>query len=130
MIFTAKAFIVPALVGVIDVGATLILGPASQSRRLAGITPGYSAVLLDNNQVYYGRVANLDSDFPVLTNVFYVQTAVNQETKQTSNILLKRGKEWHAPDRMLLNSKHIIMIEPVTPGSTVAKLIDQAGNSK
>ena len=130
MAFNAKGFIIPVLVAVIAIGATLMLGPASQNRRLAGATPGYSAVLLDNNQVYYGKVANLDSDFPVLTNVFYVQTAVNQETKQTSNILLKRGKEWHAPDRMLLNAKHIIMIEPVTPGSTVAKLIDQAVSAK
>jgi hypothetical protein len=36
----------------------------------------------------------------------------------------------HAPDKMLLNANHIIMVEPVTPGSTVAKLIDQAAKQK
>jgi hypothetical protein len=88
--------------------------------------PGYQAVLLDTNQVYYGHVTGLDKDYPVLTDVFYVQTAIDPQTRQASNILLKRGKEWHAPDRMLLSARHIVMIEPVTPGSTVANLIRQA----
>jgi hypothetical protein len=98
----------------------------SRDRQLASKTQGYQAVLLDNNQVYFGKVADLGSDYPVLTDVFYIQTTVNQETKQQNNILLKRGKEWHAPDKMVLNARHIIMIEPVTAGSTVAKLIAQA----
>jgi hypothetical protein len=77
--------------------------------------------------IIIGKVADLGTDYPVLTNVFYIQTTVNQETKQQSNTLVKRGKEWHAPDKMVLNARHIIMIEPVTEGSTVAKLIAQAG---
>jgi hypothetical protein len=96
------------------------------NRALAAKTKGYQAVLLDNNQVYFGKLTELGTDYPVLTDVFYIQTAVNQETKQQSNILLKRGKEWHAPDKMVLNARHIVMIEPVTDGSTVAKLIAEA----
>jgi hypothetical protein len=98
----------------------------SRGRELASRTKGYQAVLLDNNQVFFGKMADLDSDYPVLTDVFYIQSTVNQETKQQNNVLLKRGKEWHAPDKMVLNARHIIMIEPVTDGSTVAKLISQA----
>jgi len=98
----------------------------SPARELGSRTKGYQAVLLDNNQVYFGKMADLDSAYPVLTDVFYIQTTINQETKQQNNILLKRGKEWHAPDKMVLNARHIIMIEPVTDGSTVAKLISQA----
>ena len=98
----------------------------SPQRAVAGKTKGYSAVLLDNNSVYFGKVADLGTDYPVLTDVFYIQSAVDQETKKQSNILVKRGKEWHAPDKMVLNARHIIMIEPVTDGSTVAKLIAQA----
>ena len=86
----------------------------------------YSAVLLDNNSVYFGKVSDLGTDFPVLTDVFYIESTVNQETKKQSNILVKRGKEWHAPDKMILNARHIIMIEPVTNGSQVAQLIDKA----
>ena len=36
--------------------------------------------------------------FPVLHNVFYVQAAANANTKQTTSVLIRRGKEWHAPD--------------------------------
>jgi hypothetical protein len=98
----------------------------SPERAVAAKTKGYSAVLLDNNSVYFGKVADLGTPYPVLTDVFYIQTSVNPETKQQSNMLVKRGKEWHAPDKMVLNASHIIMIEPVTEGSTVAKLISQA----
>jgi hypothetical protein len=98
----------------------------SPNRALRAKARGYNAVLLDNNSVYFGKVADLGADYPVLTDVFYIQSTVNQETKQQSNILVKRGKEWHAPDKMILNARHIIMIEPVTEGSTVAKLIDRA----
>jgi len=98
----------------------------SPERTVAAKAKGYQAVLLDNNQVYFGKVADLNTDYPVLTDVFYIQTTVNQETKQQSNILVKRGKEWHAPNKMVLNARHIIMIEPVTDGSTVAQLIAKA----
>lgn len=98
----------------------------SPERALLAKARGYNAVLLDNNSVYFGKVADLGTDYPVLTDVFYIQSAVDQETKKQSNILVKRGKEWHAPDKMVLNARHIIMIEPVTDGSTVAKLIAPA----
>ncbi len=35
-------------------------------------------------------------------------------------------KEWHGPDRMILNATHILFIEPVSPDSQVAKLIEDA----
>lgn len=89
---------------------------------------GYQAVLLDNNQVYFGKVSGLGTEYPVLTDVFYIQGRLNEETKQTSNVLLKRGKEWHAPKKMRLNNSHIVMVEPVSKGSAVAKLIEQAKN--
>ena len=98
----------------------------SPQRTTAAKAKGFQAILLDNNQVYFGKVADLNTDYPVLTSVFYIQSTVNQETHQQSNILVKRGKEWHAPDKMVLNARHIIMIEPVTDGSTVAKLIAEA----
>jgi hypothetical protein len=98
----------------------------SPERALAARSRGYQAILLDNNAFYFGKVADLGSDYPVVTDVYYVQTVVNQETRQQSNILVKRGKEWHAPNRMVLNARHIVMIEPVSDGSEVAKLIARA----
>ena len=87
---------------------------------------GYQAVLLDNNQVYFGKISGLGTPYPVMTDVFYIQARTNPETRQTANVLLKRGKEWHAPKMMRLNNSHIIMVEPVSKGSDVAKLIAQA----
>jgi hypothetical protein len=83
----------------------------------------YQAVLLSGGMVYYGRLEGFGTPYPVLRDVFYVQSHANPETKQVSNILVQRGKEWHAPDRMYLNPGHIVLVEPVSPDSQVAKLI-------
>ena len=85
----------------------------------------YHAVLLDNNSVYFGRVENFGGEHLVLRDVYYVQTQVNPETKQSSNILIRRGGEWHRPDRMIIDSRHVVFLEPVTQGSQVAKLIEE-----
>ena len=90
----------------------------------------YSAVLLDNNQVYFGKLDKAGSRFPVLTDVYYIQSQANQETKAVTNILVRRGSEWHGPDRMILNARHILLIEPVGPKSKVAQLIEEDKNKK
>lgn len=86
----------------------------------------YQAVFLDNGQVYFGKLENPESTYPLLRNVFYVQSQVNQETKQTVSLLVKRGKEWHEPDVMYLNQRHVVMVEPVTLNSRLGQLIKEA----
>jgi hypothetical protein len=86
----------------------------------------YYAVLLNNGTVYFGKLEGLGSRFPVLRDVFYIQSSVNQQTKAVSNNLIKRGKELHAPDMMMINASAIVFIEPVGPQSRVAQLIDEA----
>lgn len=83
----------------------------------------YQAVLLDSGQVYYGKVEGLGTRFPVMTDVFYVEHPVDPQTKEVKNILVRRGKEWHAPDHMVINARHIVLVEPVSPNSPVAQLI-------
>jgi hypothetical protein len=82
----------------------------------------YQAVLLSNGQVYFGRLEGYGTEKPVLREVYYVQSGLNDQ-KQPTNILLKRGKEWHGPDRMYLNPRQIIMVEPVGSASRVYELI-------
>jgi hypothetical protein len=94
----------------------------------AAMTTPYQAVLLSNGSAYFGRLEGLGTPYPVLREVFYVQSVQNPETKQVSNILVKRGKEWHAPDRMILNANMIVLVEPVNPNSRVAQLIAEAKN--
>jgi hypothetical protein len=83
----------------------------------------YQAVLLTGGQVYFGRLEGFGTSYPVLREVYYVQSQANPETKNVTNILIQRGKEWHGPDRMYLNPGHIILVEPIRPDSQVAKLI-------
>ena len=90
----------------------------------------YSAVLLDNNSVYYGKLEHENSEFLELTDVYYVQQSVNQETKEVKNILVRRGNEWHGPDRMFLNARHVVLVEPVGTSSKVAQLIQEDKNKK
>lgn len=45
---------------------------------------------------------------------------------EVTNMLVRRGKEWHPPDRMIINAPQIVLIEPVTSGSRVAQLIAEA----
>jgi hypothetical protein len=88
---------------------------------------GYQAVFLDSGAVFFGQLQGLGTEYPALTHDFYVRSVTSAETKQSSNILIKRGKEWHGPDRTTLNAQHILFVEPVTAGSQVANLIEQAG---
>ena len=88
------------------------------------ISTPYSAVLLDTGQLYYGKLVNPGSNFPELTDVYYIQSAANQETKAVTSVLVRRGNEWHGPDRMFLNERHIVLVEPVGTNSKVAKLIE------
>lgn len=88
------------------------------------ITTPYAAVLLDNNQLYYGKLVNAGSSFPELTDVYYIQSGVNQETKAVSSVLVPRRNDVHGPDRMFLSQRHIVLIEPVGTNSKVAQLIE------
>jgi len=83
----------------------------------------YQAVLLAGGQVYFGHLEGFGTPFPILRDVFYVQSQQDPTTKNVTNILVQRGKEWHGPDRMYLNPGHIILVEPVGVDSQVAKLI-------
>ena len=78
-------------------------------------------------KAFFGRVQSLDSDYVVLQDVYYIQSRQNPETKQVSNVLVKRGQEWHSPDRMILNKRQVILLEPVSETSQVAKLIAEQG---
>ncbi|HMD84926.1 MAG TPA: hypothetical protein VKO18_09515 [Terriglobia bacterium] len=106
-----------------------VVWKVTSGRAVSFDTP-YQAVMLDNGQVYFGRMKGLSSAFPVLTEVYYVQEQLDPETKKVKNVLVRRGSEWHAPNRMVMNSRHIVLVEPVTPGSTLAKLIEELNRKK
>src|SRR5277367_42018 len=94
------------------------------------VSTEYSAVLLDTGQLYYGKLEKAGTRFPELTDVYYIQSSVNQETKAVSSVLVRRGNEWHGPDRMFLNERHIVLVEPVGANSKVSQLIEDDKKSK
>ena len=87
------------------------------------LSTSYHAVALTNGQVFFGRIEGIDTQYPVLRDVFYVQTRQNPETKQVANILIKRGGEAHSPDRMMINKQQLLLVEPVKDDSQIGQLI-------
>ena len=117
-----KTFVIGLALGVL-----ITLGVVYWSGRgKVKFTTPYQAVLLDDNQVFYGKLSRMEDAHPMLTDVYYVKSGVDPQTKETKSVLVRRGKELHGPDKMYLNARHIVLVEPVTPDSQVAKLIEQS----
>lgn len=119
-----------ALLGVWIAAVLTVLALAAVKGAFGGRYPRFDtpfeAVLLDNGQVYYGKLTGLGTPYPEMTDVYYVVNAVDPTTKQVKHVLVKRGKELHSPTETFLNTRHIIMIENVGTSSEIAKLIQQA----
>lgn len=107
--------------------AGFVLDGRSKNTAIIFPTP-YQAVLLSNGGVYYGKLQGYGTQRPVLTDVFYIVTRADPKTNAGSNLLVKRGKELHAPDHMYLNPNSIVFVETVGANSKVAQLISEANN--
>lgn len=121
-----KALLYSGLIALTGLSVTLTgCGDVGKGQKL-DLKTSYQAVLLDNGQAYFGKVEQ-GSDFLLLKDVFYIQSKVDESTKAVSSVLIKRGvQEWHAPDSMYINKKHIVIVEPVAEASKVAELIKGA----
>jgi len=112
--------------GALGPGSRASGGPAGRlQRRQRLVLPHGISGRLDNGQVFFGKLADAGSPFLTLREVYYVQTVVEKDQKK-ANVLIKRGSEWHNPDYMRINAKHVVVIEPVAPDSRVAQLIREA----
>lgn len=116
-------WVLAGLLAIVALGWHLVL--LARGRAIEFTTP-YQAVLLTNGSVYFGHLQGYGGYQPVLTDVFYIVTHADPATKQANNVLVKRGKELHEPDRMYLNPSQIMFVEPVGMNSKVAQLIAQA----
>ena len=115
--------IIWAVAGFVVIVAAIIFVRTTVSRSPVKFDTPYQAVLLTSGSAYFGKLEGFGTSRPVLNEVYYIVTQTNPETKQTSNILVKRGKEMHEPDRMYLNPAQIIAVEPVGPNSQIARQI-------
>ncbi|OGM96492.1 MAG: hypothetical protein A3B86_00335 [Candidatus Yanofskybacteria bacterium RIFCSPHIGHO2_02_FULL_38_22b] len=83
----------------------------------------YQALFLTNNQTYFGSLANINSDYLVLSDVYYVK--VNEETGEGR--LVKLGPlEPHKPNgSMIINKDQVLFWENLNFDSSVLKTIQQ-----
>jgi len=118
----ATAGVIVAVLGILAAAIFLVETYKDNSVKF---DTAYQAVLLTNGSVYFGKLEGYGTSSPVLRDVYYVQSGTSPETKQATNVLIKRGKELHAPDRMYLNPTQILLVEPVGAESKVAQSIAQ-----
>lgn len=123
---SAAVQIVWVVAGIVVIVAGVLFMVRASHRGPVTFTTPYQAVLLTNGSAYFGKLEGYGTPRPVLSEVYYIVTQSNPETKQSSNVLVKRGKELHEPDRMYLNPNQILCVEPVGTNSKVAQLIVQA----
>lgn len=122
---SAAIQIVWAITAIVVIAAAFMIVRDTRPGPAVVFTTPYQAVLLANGTAYFGKLEGYGTPRPVLNEVYYIVSQTNPETKQPSNILVKRGKELHEPDRMYLNPNQILCVEPVGEKSKVAQLIAQ-----
>ena len=118
---SVAAILITLMLAVVALLGTLVYQNLRQAK--APDLGDTQAVLLTTGQLFFGRLENPNSAHPVLRDVFYIQSVTDPATKQVNNVLVKRGKELHAPETMVLNASTIAYIESVGADSQVAKLI-------
>lgn len=82
----------------------------------------YQAVFLENNQIYFGKLKDIESQYPILEEVYYVRL---EGEDIASGRLIKLGEtEPHSPqNQMILNRDHILFWENLKPDSQIVQTI-------
>ncbi len=82
----------------------------------------YQAVFLENDQIYFGKLKNVESQYPILEDVYYVRL---EGENATSGRLVELGEtEPHGPQNsMTLNRDHILFWENLKADSQVVQTI-------
>jgi hypothetical protein len=114
----------PSIIALL-IALSLCLGCTQEDLKKGDFKTEYQGVLLMGGMGYFGKIEKIGTRYIEMTDVYYVHNQQNPETKEVQSILVKRGKEWHGPDRMYINTAHVLMIEPVTVDSKLEKLIKE-----
>lgn len=103
--------------------------PGAESQQIN--TKQYQAIFLNNGQVYFGKITDLNNKYLVLRNVFYIENSSSVSTTQTQNsnnyTLRKLGTtELHAPeDKMVINRDTVAFWENLKDSSQVVTKIGE-----
>lgn len=103
--------------------------PGAESKQIS--SKEYQAIFLGNGQVYFGKVKELNNNYMVLTNIFYIENNASSPTSasaQNTNYTLRKlgTTELHAPqDKMIINRDSITFWENLKDSSQVVTKINE-----
>jgi len=97
---------------------------------LSSSSSGYQAVFLSNNQVYFGKLSEINSVYPKLTDIFYLRVTQRLQPSDLDNLpqqdinLVKLGSELHGPeDVMRISRDQILFFEDLRADSQIVTAI-------
>jgi hypothetical protein len=136
---SSKVLVVSLIVVAIIITVVLglsALGSLSSSSLVK--TEQYQAIFLDNGQVYFGRLDDVNRDYVRLTDIYYLQVeqqiqpdqqtddAAAVDDQQTRISLAKLGNELHGPeDEMFILRSKITFWENLKDDGQVTKAISE-----
>lgn len=131
--FGSKLLVVVLIVAALAITGALAAGvwKSFENTNLVN-SDQYQAVFLDNGQVYFGKLASLNSNYVELTDIYYLQVDQQvqpdqdgQDTTQQQISLAKLGNELHGPeDKMYVNPDKIVFWENLKADGQVTQAIN------
>jgi hypothetical protein len=122
-----------AAVAILIVAATLAISSSNKTTNESSFvdTSKLQAVFLNTGQVYFGNIKKLNTQYFVLTNIYYLQTSSTGtgSTASTSSAannvsLVKLGCELHRPyDQMVINRTQVTFWENLESSGQVATAV-------
>lgn len=92
-------------------------------------TSQYQAVFLNNGQVYFGNIKNINARFIDLQNIYYLtqSNTGNQQNASSDYTLVKLGcQQIHYPDdKMMITREQVTFWENLNKDGKVAKSIEE-----
>lgn len=85
---------------------------------------GYIAIYLTNGKVYFGKIEQLDSEEPVMSDVFFLNATKVADALEAEFQLVRLADQFQAPvDRLTLTRDHVLYWEELSDDSKVVQAI-------
>lgn len=129
-----KALMIIVVLAIVGVTARSYLSKIKPAATIK--SDSYYAVFLTNEQVYFGHLSNLDTQYLTLSDIYYFklskplqsadagdQAAAADDSKSQLS-LIKLGQEVHGPqDEMRINRDNVLFYEELRSDSGVVQTI-------
>jgi hypothetical protein len=116
-------------VAILLASVALAIGRGSNTNESQYISSSkYQAVFLNNGQVYFGKILNLNSQYVRMSGIYYLTQGTTTDGKTSSSYsLVKLGcQQIHDPtDQMVINRSQVTFWENIESSGKVATSIQQ-----